>query len=152
MTGRLLGIARQARPDAMVETVDHVHVSTVTGVAGDFHGAVMPGQSSKRQVTVMTWADWQAAMAELGQPPVVWSARQANLLVDGIVLPRDEGAMVRIGGALLEITGEWDPDDRLDDVAPGLKAALLPNGRGGRTMRVIEGGHIAVGDLVSIKG
>jgi MOSC domain-containing protein YiiM len=136
----------------MVEMVDHAHIGSVTGVAGDFRGAIMPGKSDKRQVTAMMLSDWRAAMAELGQPPVVWSARQANLLVDGVVLPRTIGARVRIGAALFEITGECDPCDRMEEVATGLQAALTPEWRGGRTMRVIGGGHIAIGDPVSIEG
>ena len=57
---------------------------------------------------------------------------------------------MRIGGALLEITGEYAPSDGMDEVAEGLKAALSSEGRGGRTMRVIEGGHVALGDSVRI--
>jgi hypothetical protein len=39
----------------------------------------------------------------------------------------------------------------MEGIAPGLKGALLPEWRGGRTMRVIEGGAIAIADPVSIE-
>ena len=151
MTGRLLGIARKARPKDVVETIDHVQVSLMNGVLGDFRGAIGRSNSGKRQVTAIMLSDWQAAMDELDHPPIAWSDRRANLLVDGIVLPRAKGARVRIGSALFEITGECDPCSRMEAVAAGLQAALTPGWRGGRTLRVIAQGDIAVGDPVTIE-
>ncbi len=151
MVGRLLGIARKGRPRGVVETIDHASIGLDTGIAGDFRGAVRPGKPPRRQVTAMTLSDWNAAMIELGEPPVRWSDRRVNLLVDGVALPRVNGARLRIGAVLFEITGECDPCSRMEEVVPGLKAALMPEWRGGRTMRVIEGGEIAVGDPVSIE-
>ena len=145
MTARLLGIARKGRPRGAVETIERAEIGLAAGVAGDFRGALKPG--GRRQVTAIAWADWRAAMDALGHPPIAWSDRRVNLLIDG-ALPCETGARLRVGGALLEITGECDPCSRMEEVWPGLKAALTPDGRGGRTMRVIEGGAIAIGDLV----
>ena len=39
----------------------------------------------------------------------------------------------------------------MDEVAPGLKAALLPGWRGGVTTKVIESGPIRVGDNMRIE-
>ncbi len=151
VTGRLLGIARHARPRAPMETIEHAAVGLDTGIAGDFRGAIKPGGKGRRQVTAMMLSDWQAAMAELGAPPVVWSDRRVNLLVDGIDLPREKGALLRVGSALFEITGECDPCSRMEEVSPGLKAALTPGWRGGRLLRVIAAGEIAIGDIVAIE-
>jgi len=151
LTGRLLGIARKARPKGMVETIGHAAVGLDTGISGDFRGAIKPGGRGRRQVTAMMLSDWQAAMAELGEPPVVWSDRRANLLVGGVELPREKGALLRVGSALFEITGECDPCSRMEAVAAGLKAALTPGWRGGRIMRVVDAGEIAVGDAVVIE-
>ncbi|WBO23626.1 MOSC domain-containing protein [Sphingomonas abietis] len=150
MTGRLLGIARKSRPKGAVETIDRALVGLESGIEGDFRGRIKPGGRGRRQVTAMMKADWDAAMAELGHPPVVWSDRRVNLLVDGIDLPRDPGARLRIGSALFEITGECDPCQRMEGVAVGLEAALTPDWRGGRTMRVIGAGAIALGDPVTL--
>ena len=150
MIGRLLGIARHARPRGPMETVDRAVIGLRTGVAGDFRGAIRPGGRGRRQVTAMVRADWEAAMAELGHPPIAWSDRRVNLLVDGIALPRETGAVLSIGTALFEITGECDPCSRMEEVAPGLRAALTPGWRGGRNMKVVGGGEIAIGDRVSI--
>jgi MOSC domain-containing protein YiiM len=151
VTGRLLGIARKDRPKGVVETIDHALIGFDTGVTGDHRGVRKPGKLPKRQVTAMLLADWNAAMAELGHPPVRWSDRRVNLLVDGMDLPRDKGARLRVGAALFEISGECDPCSRMEAVTPGLMAALTPEWRGGRTMRVIEAGEIAIGDPVSIE-
>jgi MOSC domain-containing protein YiiM len=150
MTGRLLGIARHKRPKAPMETVDHAHVGLDTGIAGDFRGAIRPGKSGRRQVTMLALADWNHALALVGTP-VSWEQRRANLLVDGIDLPREKGARIRIGETLtLEITGECDPCRRMEDLARGLELALKPEWRGGRTMRVVTAGDIRVGDIVTL--
>ena len=151
MTGRLLGIARKPRPKAAVETIDHAAVGLATGIAGDFRGAIKPGGRGRRQVTAMMLSDWRAAMADLGEPPVLWSDRRVNLLVDGIDLPREEGTLLRVGSALFEITGECDPCSRMETVTPGLRAALTPGWRGGRLLRVIAAGEVAIGDPVALE-
>lgn len=148
MPGRLIGIARKGRPRGEMETLDHAMIGTETGIAGDYRGAMRPGKINRRQITIMAAEDWMAALAELGQP-VSWEQRRANLLVEGIELPREPGTLLRIGAALVEITGECDPCRRMDAVADGLLLALMPAWRGGRTARVIEGGEIALGDRVS---
>ncbi|MDB5687262.1 MAG: hypothetical protein JWR77_1851 [Rhizorhabdus sp.] len=145
MPGRLIGIARKSRPRAVVERLDHAAVGIDSGVAGDFRGAIRPGRSGRRQITIMAAEDWTATLAELGVA-VSWEQRRVNLLSDGIVLPREPGTRLRIGPVLIEITGECDPCSRMEEIATGLKAALTPNWRGGRNAKVIEGGMIAVGD------
>ena len=151
MPGRLIGIARKSRPLVAMEIVDHVEVGVGTGIAGDYRGALRPGKSNHRQISLMAAEDWTAALAELGRP-LPWEQRRANLLCEGILLPREEGARLRIGTVLIEITGECDPCRRMDAVADGLRRALTPDWRGGRVARVIEGGAIALGDEVRIEG
>jgi MOSC domain-containing protein YiiM len=151
MPGRLIGIARKDRPHGPMELLDRVAIGLDTGVQGDHRGAIRPGKSNRRQVTILMAEDWTAAIADLGRP-VSWVQRRANLLVEGVVLPREEGARLRIGGATVEITGECDPCRRMDAVADGLQLALRPDWRGGRIARVIEGGAIALGDEVEVEG
>ena len=151
MTGVLIGIARHAFPRAPMEVLDHVHVSIEGGLAGDFRGAVKPGREAKRQVSLIERGDWDAAMAELGVDHH-WSARRANLLVEGLDLPRQAGAVVRIGADVaLEIVTECDPCSRMEEIEPGLKAALTPDWRGGALTRVISGGDIRVGDSIKVE-
>jgi len=151
MTGTLTGIARHGRPRGPIETLDAVDVTVEAGLAGDFRGAVKPGGRGKRQVSMIEAGDWAAAMAELGHD-LPWWERRANLLVDGLDLPQTPGARVRIGGdVVIEITTECDPCSRMEEILPGLKAALTPDWRGGALGRVLSGGQIAIGDAVVVE-
>jgi len=90
-------------------------------------------------------------MADLGRD-IPWQERRANLLVDQVDLPQSPGAQLRIGNdVLIRVTGECDPCSRMETIAPGLKAALTPDWRGGVTAKVINGGEIAVGDEIRIE-
>jgi len=151
MTGVLKGIARHGRPRGPMETVDHVAVTCEEGVRGDFRGARRPGKRNLRQITVMEAESWAEAMAVLGAD-VPWQERRANLLVEGLKLPRRTGTVIAIGASLrIETTGECDPCSRMEEVVPGLKAALMPFWRGGVTGKVLTDGEIAVGDEVRIE-
>ncbi len=150
MSGRLAGIARHDRPRGPVETVERALVTRDAGVAGNQRGTVRPDKAS-RQVSLIEAEGWQAALAELGAA-IDWQDRRANLLVEGIRIPRKPGTRIRIGEAcLIEITMECDPCSRMEEVRTGLKAALAPDWRGGFLGMVIADGEIAVGDEVRIE-
>ena len=149
-SGTLAGIARHGRPRGPMEVLERVRVTVEGGLDGDFRGAVKPGGKARRQVSLIERRDWDAAMAALGTDHH-WSARRANLLVDDFDLPQQAGARLRIGEVLLEVTVECDPCSRMEEIEPGLKAALTPDWRGGALARVIEGGAIAVGDTIRIE-
>ena len=148
--GVIAGIARHARPRGPMETLDAVTITVAAGLDGDFRGAVKPGGRGRRQVSLIERGDWDAAMADLGTRHH-WSARRANLLVDGLDLPQVEGARLRIGEVLLLVTKECDPCSRMEEIAPGLKAALTPDWRGGVLAKVLAGGTIAVGDRIEVE-
>lgn len=150
MTGRLLGIARRAAPRAPNVAVAQARVGLGTGVAGNFRGTLRPGKSNRRQVSILLASDWAAATAELGVT-LDWALRRCDLFVDGIYLPRARGYRVRIGGAMVEVTGECDPCSRMERITQGLEAALMPDWRGGRLARVVGEGEIRVGDAVAIE-
>lgn len=150
-SGVLEGIARHDRPRGPIETVPRVRVTEGEGVHGDLRGALRPGKTGKRQITVMETESWAAAMADLGLE-LPWHMRRVNLLVSGLRLPRQPGAIIRIGETLrIRINCECDPCSRMDEIAPGLKAALLPDWRGGVCGKVISDGDIAIGDEVRIE-
>jgi MOSC domain-containing protein YiiM len=149
--GMLAGIARHGRPRGPIELLESVRVTVEAGLAGDFRGAVKPGRKAKRQVSLIERTDWDAAMADLGVDHH-WSARRANLLIEGLDLPQRPGAMVRIGDEVaLEIMVECDPCSRMEEIEPGLKAALTPDWRGGALARVISGGEIRIGDAIRVE-
>ena len=139
--GQLLGIARVARKLAPLIPLKEARVTVTGGIDGDFRGA-----KAGRQITVLFRESWDAACKELGQE-LPWMARRANLLVEGVVTPR-EGGRLRIGSLVLEVTQETQPCQLMDKARQGLRAALRPAWRGGVCCRVVEGGTIRVGDQV----
>lgn len=155
MNGRLGGIARHDRPRGPVETLDHVSVTRELGVRGDLRGAIRPGKSGRRQISLIEAESWDAALADLNlraDEMLPWYVRRANLLVQGIRLPREPGSIIAIGKSLrIEVTCECDPCSRMDEILPGLKIALLPEWRGGVLGRVLCDGEIAIGDEVRIE-
>jgi MOSC domain-containing protein YiiM len=151
-TGRLAGIARHDRPFGPMETLDHVAVTAAEGVHGDFRGAKASLKSTrKRQVSLIETEGVAKAMAEAGAL-LDWSDCRRNLLVQGLRLPREPGAKVRIGASLvIEITDECEPCERMDALHEGLRAAMTPDWRGGFLARVVEDGEVAVGDAIRIE-
>ncbi len=145
--GRIVGIARRAAPRAPMEELARARLTPAAGVEGDSRGHARGAR--RRQVTLLARADWDAALAELGAVAAPWTLRRANLLVEGLALPRGEGARLQLGAeCILELTGECDPCSRMDAQLPGLAAALAPAWRGGRTARVLAAGQVALGDAV----
>ncbi|HEX2081616.1 MAG TPA: MOSC domain-containing protein [Longimicrobium sp.] len=104
-------------------------------------------QGRRRQVTLIEEEAWRAVMEELGAG-VHPSSRRANLMLRGIRLPHTRGRVLRIGGCRLQVGGELTPCKLMDDVLPGLQAALRPDWRGGVFAAVLDDGDIRVGDPV----
>lgn len=147
--GRLIGIARRAVRRAPMEEVAAGHITVDGGLEGDHKGPKFPN----RRITVLAREAWEEALAELpdegaGLP---WTARRANLFVEGVALPKARGGVVRIGPALLlEVTYPTQPCSRMEEARAGLLKALHPGWRGGITCRVIEGGEVRLGDEVVV--
>ena len=148
--GCLIGIARRAARRAPMETVESVEISANAGVEGDHKGAKFP----RRGVTVLAREAWEAALADLARSgnadDLAWTARRANLLVEGVELPWASGGIVRVGAVVLEVTYPTTPCQRMDEAREGLMRALYPDWRGGVTCRVLEGGRVALGDAVAV--
>jgi MOSC domain-containing protein YiiM len=148
--GRLIGIAVRSGHRAPMQTLERACVAVGGGVEGDYKGAKHP----RRGVTVLAREAWEAALAALpfepDAAPLAWTARRANLLVEGIALPRAIGGIVRVGPVMLEVTYPTTPCRRMDEARPGLLRALYPDWRGGITCRVLEGGDIMLGNGVEV--
>ena len=150
MTGQLIGIARRAGRRAPMEELSHGAITLEAGLEGDSRGA----KFKTRQITVLAREDWDAALLDLadlsGPPDLPWTVRRANLYVEGLRLPRAKGGVLRIGDVVLEITGQTNPCQRMEDAHRGLLSALHPHWRGGVTCRVREGGTVRLGDAVEV--
>jgi MOSC domain-containing protein YiiM len=141
--GLLVGIARAARKRAPLAEAFEAEVTLNLGLVGDARGA-KPG----RQVTVLFREGWEGACRDLGVS-LPWTMRQANLLVEGVPVPR-EGARLSVGELVLEVTDETKPCQVMEAACTGLRRALTPEWRGGVTCRVVRGGTIRVGDRVEV--
>ena len=146
MSGRLAGIAWRPKRLAPMQTVDSIEISLEVGVVGDHKGA----KYERRAVTILAREGWQAALCELGDLSLDWTACRANLLVEGARLPRALGATLRIGPVLLEVTYPTTPCARMDEAREGLRKALHPEWRGGVTCKVLQGGRVTLGDAVAV--
>jgi MOSC domain-containing protein YiiM len=141
----LAGIAYKQSPRGRLQELASAALTPEHGLAGDCRGR--PG---KRQITILSYESWRDACNELGVE-VAWTARRANLLLQGVRFGADDvGRILLIGTARLLITRETDPCARMDAAQPGLQAALRPAWRGGVCCRVVQGGQITRGDIVSM--
>ncbi len=149
VSGKLIGIARRGAARAPMEELGEGAITVERGLEGDYRGA----RSENRRVTILAREAWEAALAELGAVPaalsLTWTARRANLFVEGAAPPKLRGGLVRIGPVLLEVTYPVQPCARMDQACPGLREALYPDWRGGFACRVLEGGQIGLGETVT---
>ncbi len=141
----LVDIAIHEKSRGPIERRDRSAVTREGGLEGDFRGT-----RSERQVVVLSREAWAAACADLGEE-LPWTTRRGNLLVEGVELSETTGRRLRIGGVLLEITGECDPCARMDAERDGLRRALTPDWRAGVMCRVVEPGEVALGDAVALE-
>jgi MOSC domain-containing protein YiiM len=141
--GQLLAIARAPVKRGPLMPLFEAVIGIEDGVQGDARG-MRPG----RQVTVVFREGWEAACRDLGVE-LPWTTRRANLLIEGVPVPR-EGRRLMIGSLVLEVTQETQPCQVMEAAHRGLRNALTPEWRGGVCCRVVEGGTIRVGDRVEI--
>lgn len=142
-----------------MEMVPCGEITREAGLAGDHKGRKFP----RRAVTVLAREDWLAAISALPEsdqldafaiPPadaLPWTVRRANLLVEGVDLPKAPGGRIAIGATVvLEVTYPCVPCRRMEEARPGLMKALFPDWRGGAVTRVLNEGAINVGDPVRV--
>lgn len=121
-----------------MKSVNVVAILTDFGLEGDYKARA----GSKRQVLVMP----AEVLDDLGLAPGVL---RENLTIRGFdVMGVPRGGRVRVGQVLLEATFECTPCGLMDDIRPGLQEEL--RGQRGMLFTVIEGGHIRIGDEVTL--
>jgi MOSC domain-containing protein YiiM len=121
-------------------------VAEATVIAGQgLEGSV--DRSRRRQVTLLSREAWMQCMVEL-EGDADPTRRRANILVSGLELAHTRGRVLLIGDVRLSVGGEVTPCERMEEVLPGLQAAMRPDWRGGVFAQAVAGGVIRVGDLV----
>jgi len=148
--GRIIGLARRAESRLPMEELQVAVLTPDIGVLGDCKGRKFPD----RHLTILAVEDWQAALLDLagpaGPPDVPWTGRRANVLVQGLKLPRGPGAILGLGDCLVQVMRETTPCSRMEDAFPGLRLALSSDWRGGVICKVLTGGGISIGDHVQV--
>ena len=140
--GKLLAIATKPKARAPMALHDELAV----GPRG------LPGERAhprERAVTVLSREAWAATCRALGTS-LPWTLRRANLLIEGVELVGSVGRRLHVGELVLEVCEETEPCRVMDAIHPGLRAALVPDFRGGVTCRVLTPAEIRVGAAVRI--
>lgn len=118
------------------------------GLAGDRYKGRPNGG---RQLTLIGEEDLAAIASYLGRAETAPQLLRRNVVVRGLNLRALKGRRIRIGDAVIEYSGECHPCSRLEELL-GVGGYNAARGHGGITARVVEGGRIALGDVVSRLG
>jgi MOSC domain-containing protein YiiM len=118
-------------------------VAEVEAVADKgFQGCVHGRPGNKRQVLLMDIETLEALGVEPGRV-------KENITTRGLkVQELTQGQRLRVGEALLEVTGPCKPCHLMNEIRPNLEQDL--RGRRGMLCRVLESGQIRRGDQVEV--
>ena len=161
-TGRVDWIGlRPGRGEAIV-VVDRAEIVLDHGLRCPSGGpkdrafAARPNPRGKRQVTAIQAEDLHTIASCVGVPSVAPEQTRRNLVISGLNLLACAGGELWIGDsagsvppARLQVTGWCTPCEKMNaSVGPGGFQAM--RGRGGLTLRILQGGLIRVGDPVHL--
>jgi MOSC domain-containing protein YiiM len=168
MAGKVAAVSRGARH--LVSKPNELAIELVAGlgVQGDAHaGATVkhrsrvardPSQPNLRQVHLIH-AELHDELSAAGLP-VSAGQMGENVTTRGIdLLGLPTGARLHLGrDAVVEVTGLRNPCTQLDEIAPGLMAAVLSRDEHGRLVRkagimgiVLAGGQVCPGDPIEVE-
>ncbi|TNC65020.1 MOSC domain-containing protein [Rubellimicrobium roseum] len=143
--GRVLWIGLRPARRSAVLTVEEALAQVGQGLAGDRYGS---RDNGPRQVTLIQAEHLAAIASHLGLEQVEPARLRRNVVTQGINLLALKERRFRLGGAVLEHTGECHPCSRMEEeLGPGGYNAV--RGHGGITARVIEPGPIRSGDAIT---
>jgi MOSC domain-containing protein YiiM len=135
---------RPARRAPML-AVATARLDPVEGLVGDHYSSRTGGA---RHLTLIQSEHLAAIAAYLGREAAPPEELRRNIVVSGLNLAALKGRRFRLGEALLEWTGECHPCSRMEEIL-GTGGYNAVRGHGGITARVIEGGGIALGEMVA---
>ena len=141
--GRIAWIGiRPARREPMV-TLEAAELDPDRGLAGDRYT-----KRGARQVTLIQAEGLAAIASHLGLGEVRPEDIRRNIVTTGINLLALKRRRLRLGEAVIELTGECHPCSRMEEVF-GTGGYNAVRGFGGVTARVVAPGTLRVGDDVA---
>lgn len=163
----VISVARRGTHRVSKDVVDSIRLIKGEGVEGDAHRGLTvkhrsrvardPSQPNLRQVHLIR-AELHDELA--GQGFAIAPAQMGeNILARGVdLLGLPTGAKLRIGDAVIELTGLRNPCSQLEGLAPGLMKACLGHASDGSLIRkagvmgiVLAGGMVAPGDMIMVE-
>lgn len=139
-----------ARGGGEMRAVQEIQAVQDKGIAGEpryFGRASRSGGPSRRQVSLIERETIAAHVDTLGLPGLDPGEVRSNIETEGIDLVALVGKEVAVGSAILYFSEPRDPCQKMDDLAPGLRAAM-ENGKQGVIAQVRQSGQIKVGDSI----
>jgi MOSC domain-containing protein YiiM len=138
--GRVVHLFLAQVSGAPVKPVTEASAVAARGFEGDRHARRAPG--GQRQLLLVD----ARHLRELDLGP---GTLKENAIIEGLPLETfPAGQRLRLGGALVELTGPCEPCHKVEAIRPGLLRESW--GRRGQLARVLEGGPIRVGDAVEV--
>ncbi len=139
------GLVCRTVAGAPMQPLEEAHVEVGGGVAED-----LPPRAVKRGVTFLSRTQWDETMQVAGAD-LPWSARRANVLVEGTDrLEPWIGKTIQIGNDVqIEILNETKPCSVMDGLHAGLREIMEADCRGGVYGRVLVAGILRSGDAIA---
>jgi MOSC domain-containing protein YiiM len=141
--GKVLAIAVRTAQNGPMREVAEVRAETGGGLDGDVKPA------PHRGISLITAPQWRQVQQDL-HADLPWHTRRANVLLDMHGLAPLIGKQIEIGELRIEVKGETRPCGLMDELHQGLRAALVPDCRGGVHGQILRGGTLRIGDPVRI--
>lgn len=142
--GKVRWIGLRPGREIPMDLVNEAEVLPGKGLVGDrFKGS----EHSSRQVTFIQAEHIDAVASMMKMETIDPSLLRRNIVVEGINLLALKGKPFKIGSAIFEMTGLCHPCSKMEKTL-GLGGYNAMRGHGGITARVIQAGHIQVGDSV----
>ena len=141
VVGTIESIAVRSRKNGPMEELPQAEAHAGGGIEGDRPAA------PDRSITLLSADQWKQVMQELDRD-LPWHVRRANILVSGPGLERLIGHEIQLGSVRVAVKGETEPCELMEQLCPGLRAALTPECRGGVLGRITQSGTMVIGDEI----
>lgn len=138
-----IGLRSERRGEVLV--VDEAEAIVDQGLVGDHRMKKTPG--SARQITLISREYIQQICQHTGHQSIDPRLLRRNLVISGMNMNLLRYQRLQIGEVIIETNALCHPCSRMDEnLGKGGTAAMF--GYGGLCARIIQGGHLAVGDAV----